>query len=86
MRAKKSASRSHRGHWAKVRSGRRILGMIQKMPSGVYLWKGTAKFSTKDGGVSESKEHAVNNVLKTVSGTGTPEGFRRQYEVSVEES
>lgn len=78
------AKRSKKLKWKKVRSGRRILGSIQEQGA-VTLWKGSAKFGTGDSGVSGTKEQAVNNVLRTVSAGGTPDGFRRQFDVSVED-
>ena len=68
-----------RKKWQKVRSGRRILGMIQHVSGDVYLWKATAKHCGKDQGISETKERAVNNILRDCGMSS------RQYEVSVED-
>jgi len=72
--------------WKKIRSGRRVLGMIMPLEGGPnHLWKGNSKIGTGDSGVSGTREQAVNNVLRTVSGSGTPDGYRRQYDVNVED-
>jgi hypothetical protein len=73
---------SRRPKWKKVRSGRRILGAIQEQGA-VTLWKSNAKIGSGDYGVSGTREQAVNNVLRSMG--GTPEGYRRQFEVDVED-
>ena len=63
--------------WKKIRSGRLILGQIQHVGSGTYLWE--SKRGGKDRGISGNRENAVNNVLRDAGVS------RRQYEVSVED-
>jgi hypothetical protein len=75
---------SRRPKWKKVRSGRRILGEIQEHGA-VVLWKGNSRIGSGDSGVSGTREQAVNNVLRTLGLGGTPEGYRRQFEVDVED-
>lgn len=77
---KKSYSKKY-----KVRSGKRILGTIQPAGSGTFIWEATAKTSTRDRGISGTRDLAVNNILKSNSGGGSAEGFRRQFDVSIED-
>jgi hypothetical protein len=79
--------KKHRLKKFKVRSGRRILGVIEQVGEHGYAWKATASYCSKDRGISGDLERATNNILKDCAGpTGTAEGFRRSFEVTVEES
>jgi hypothetical protein len=73
---------SRRSRWKKVRSGRRILGAIQEQGA-ITLWKSNGKIGSGDSGVSGTREQAVNNVLRSMGGTA--DGYRRAYDVDVEE-
>ena len=78
--------KSKKSKWTKIRSGRRILGRIHHVGSGTYAWEGLSTRGARDRGISGDRNRAIDNVLRDAGGdTGTADGFRRQYEVSVED-
>lgn len=72
--------KQHRLKWSKIRSGKRVLGMIHPVGE-VYAWKS----SRGDSGVSSSRQQAIDNAIRSHAGSGTADGFRRQYSVSVDD-
>ena len=70
-------TKKKKSKWKKVRSGRLILGRIQHVGGGAYLWR--SERGPKDRGISGDKERAVTNILNDAGVS------RRQYEVSVED-
>lgn len=65
-----------------VRSGRRVLGVIEQVADGCYTW---ACRRTGDSGITDAgRDGAIDRILVQHWGSGTAAGIRRQYEITVQ--